>query len=174
MAYEDSDYTFMIAIMHCPNRTILVLKLTSVVEIQALCCAIGRHCSIALFDVGCQYSLTEAPQRFWPHGRDRRRSLTLTFWNSPCWLSCECCNNVLSSFWSPLLAIDWAWLPRGMCVNWNELQYLACATASHNRGCNAAMNGTWEHSKMISDLPNIYIAIMVLTWCVMIGTNCHT
>ena len=36
MAYEDSDYTFMIAIMHCPNRTILVLKLTLVVEIQAL------------------------------------------------------------------------------------------------------------------------------------------
>ena len=25
--------------------------------------------------------------------------------NSPCWLNCECCNNVLSSFWSPLLAI---------------------------------------------------------------------
>ena len=40
MAYEDSDYTFMIAIMHCPNRTILVLKLTLVVEIQVflLCC----------------------------------------------------------------------------------------------------------------------------------------
>ena len=36
MAYEDSDYTFMIAIMHCPNRTILVLKLTLVVEIQAI------------------------------------------------------------------------------------------------------------------------------------------
>ena len=36
MAYEDSDYTFMIDIMHCPNRTILVLKLTLVVEIQAL------------------------------------------------------------------------------------------------------------------------------------------
>ena len=36
MAYKDSDYTFMIAIMHCPKRTILVLKLTSVVEIQAL------------------------------------------------------------------------------------------------------------------------------------------
>ena len=31
MAYEDSDYTFMIAIMHCPNRTILELKLTLVV-----------------------------------------------------------------------------------------------------------------------------------------------
>ena len=26
-----------------------------------------------------------------------------------------------------------SWLPRGMCVNWNELQYLACATASRNR-----------------------------------------
>ena len=36
MAYEDSEYTFMITIMHCPNRTILVLKLTLVVEIQAL------------------------------------------------------------------------------------------------------------------------------------------
>ena len=36
MAYEDSDYTFMIAIMHCPRRTILVLTLTLVVEIQAL------------------------------------------------------------------------------------------------------------------------------------------
>ena len=36
MAYEDSDYTFMNAIMHCPNHTILVLKLTLVVEIQAL------------------------------------------------------------------------------------------------------------------------------------------
>ena len=36
MAYEDSDYTIMIAIMHCPNRTILVLKLTLVVEIQAI------------------------------------------------------------------------------------------------------------------------------------------
>ena len=42
------------------------------------------------------------------HGRDRCRSLTLACQNSPCWLSCECCNNVLSSFWSPLLAIDWS------------------------------------------------------------------
>ena len=25
-----------------------------------------------------------------------------------------------------------------MCINWNELQYLACATASRNRGCNVA------------------------------------
>ena len=43
-----------------------------------------------------------------------------------------------------MLAIDW--LPRGMCVNWNELQYLlACATASRNQVCNAAMNGFIRH-----------------------------
>ena len=36
MACKDSDYTVVIAIMHCPHRTILVLKLTFVVEIQAL------------------------------------------------------------------------------------------------------------------------------------------
>ena len=36
MAYTDSDYTVLIATMQQPNRTILVLKLTMVVEIQAL------------------------------------------------------------------------------------------------------------------------------------------
>ena len=36
MAYRDSDYTVVIATMQLPNRTILVLKLTMVVEIQAL------------------------------------------------------------------------------------------------------------------------------------------
>ena len=68
MAYEDSDYIFMIAIMHCPNRTILVLKLTLVVDrdTSAFCCAVGRRHSggsIALFDVGCQYTkiLTTQP-----------------------------------------------------------------------------------------------------------------
>ena len=38
MAYRDSDYTVVIATMQLPNRTILVLKLTLVVEIQALSC----------------------------------------------------------------------------------------------------------------------------------------
>ena len=32
-ACKDSDYTVVIAIMDCPHRTILVLKLTLVVEI---------------------------------------------------------------------------------------------------------------------------------------------
>ena len=52
MAYEDSEYTFMIAIMHRPNCTILVLKLTLVVEIQAL---LSFRRPPLLFDVGCQY-----------------------------------------------------------------------------------------------------------------------
>ena len=40
MAYKDSDYTVVIATMQKPNRTILVLKFSMVVEIQALllCC----------------------------------------------------------------------------------------------------------------------------------------
>ena len=36
MAYRDSDYTIVIATMQLPKRTILVLKLTLVVEIQTL------------------------------------------------------------------------------------------------------------------------------------------
>ena len=36
MACKDSDNTVVIAIMHCPHRTISVLKLNLVVEMQAL------------------------------------------------------------------------------------------------------------------------------------------
>ena len=39
-------------------------------------------------------------------------------------------------FWPPLIAIDCAWLPRGMCVNWNQLRYSSCAAASRSRRCN--------------------------------------
>ena len=45
MACKDSDYTVVIAIMHCPHRTILVLKLTLVLEIQAL---LSRHVAVAI------------------------------------------------------------------------------------------------------------------------------
>ena len=128
LAYKDSDYTFMIAIMHCPNCTILVLKLTSVVGYKRFCCAVGRHCSIAPFDVGCQYRLTKAPQRFSPHSRDCCRSLTLTCRNSPCWRSCEHCIKFLSSLRTPLPTRTWS--SRDMCVNWNEpMQCVACATS---------------------------------------------
>ena len=36
MACKDYDYTVVIAILHCPHRTILVLKLSWVVETEAL------------------------------------------------------------------------------------------------------------------------------------------
>ena len=123
MAYKDSDYTVVITIMQWPKRTILVLKLTLVVEIQALLSRRGRHCSCNLSDFGGSTVLSRGTRRFWPHGRDRCRSLTLTCQNSPCWQSCKCCNNFVSSLRPPLLAIDRAWLPRGMCVNWNYLRY---------------------------------------------------
>ena len=50
------------------------------------------------------------------------RSLTLTCRNSPCCLSCERCIGCHCSR---------SWLPRGICVNWNVLQYLDRAMASH-------------------------------------------
>ena len=53
MAHKDSDFTVVIAIMHCPHRTILVLKLTLVVEIWS---RRGRHCSSALSDFRWQYA----------------------------------------------------------------------------------------------------------------------
>ena len=55
MACKDSDYTVVIAIMHCPHHTILVLKLTLVLEIQALLSRRGHHCSIALSNFWWQY-----------------------------------------------------------------------------------------------------------------------
>ena len=30
-------------------------------------------------------------------------------------------------------SIDWAWSSRDMCVNWNELQYLGCASSEYDR-----------------------------------------
>ena len=55
MACKDSDYTVVIAIMHCPHRIILVLKLTLVLEIQVLLSRRGRHCSSILSDFRWQY-----------------------------------------------------------------------------------------------------------------------
>ena len=75
----------------------------------------ARFCGIVSIQPVASTTRMKGPQRFWPHGSDCSRSLTLTWTNSPCWRSCECCNNFLSSLWPPLLAIDWAWLPRGMC-----------------------------------------------------------
>ena len=53
------------------------------------------------------------------------RSLTLTCRNSPCCLSCECCIGCSRS------TERGCHVAPGICVNWNVLQYLDCATASH-------------------------------------------
>ena len=53
--------------------------------------------------------LRKGTRRFWPHGRDRCRSLTLTCRTSPCWLSCECWNNVLSSLGCHRLSVVAMW-----------------------------------------------------------------
>ena len=97
MAYEDSDYTFMIAIMHCPNRTILELKLTLVLEIWALLSRRGRFC-LAVDAIARALSPTSG-------GRSFCRSLTLTCQNSPCWRSCERCITSFLSSRSPWAAI---------------------------------------------------------------------
>jgi len=43
---------------------ILVLTLTLVQELWALCLAVGHHCSSTRFNFCWQYS---SPERFWPH-----------------------------------------------------------------------------------------------------------
>ena len=133
LAYRDSDYTAVIAIMPWPECKKLVLKLTLVVEIWALLSAIARALSSTS---GGSTVPRKGTRRFRPHGRDRWRSLTLYTPKL----------TVLAKLWVLLMSClrrhcsrsTWAWLPRGVCVNWNELRYLACATASRNRGCNAA------------------------------------
>ena len=55
LAYRNSDYATVIAIMPWPECKTLVVKLTLVVEIWALLSRRGRHCSSALFDFRWQY-----------------------------------------------------------------------------------------------------------------------
>ena len=64
------------------------------------------------------------PHKDSDHSCDRCRSLTLTCQNSPCWRSCERCNNFLSSLWLPLLiwSTDW-WqcVLVGTCLNYQRV-----------------------------------------------------
>ena len=55
LAYRNSAYTAVIAIMPWPECKKLVLKLTLVVEMWALLSRRGRHCSSALYDFRWQY-----------------------------------------------------------------------------------------------------------------------
>ena len=58
----------------------------------------------------------KGPRRFCPHRCDRCHALMLTCQNSPLWQHCECCINVLSSFWLPWLARTWTIEQRGFHV----------------------------------------------------------
>ena len=91
--------------------------------------------------------LRKGIRRFWPHGRDRCRSLTLTCQNSPCWLSCECCNNVCLPFGRHCSRLT----ERGCNVACALIgTNLACATASRSR----RFNGYQEcgcHSQIITN-----------------------
>jgi len=49
-------------------------------------------------------ALSKGPRTFCPHRSDCCRAPMLMCQNSSLWQRCECCNNVLSSFWPP-----WAW-----------------------------------------------------------------
>ena len=56
------------------------------------------------------------PNGFWPHSRDRCRSLTLTWQNSPCWRSCERCNKFTAITDLIDRSIDRAYGPHVTCV----------------------------------------------------------
>ena len=94
---------------------VVVLKLTLVVEMRALfvmpSAAVARSLSSTL-------DASAVSRR--PHGDcDHTAVIAVVRW---CWQAGahragEVVGDVVSSLWSPLLAIDWAWLPRGMCVD---------------------------------------------------------
>ena len=174
MACKDSDYTVVIAIMHCPHCTILVLKLTLVVRYKRFCSAIGHHRSIALFEVRRQYSSYEGPTKI----------LTTQVWSLSFTDAHMPKLTVLAKLW---VAVIMSCLPFGRhCSRSTERGcHVACALIGTN--CNVRYGESqpglqrgyeWFYSVLESTLNNfwssLYIAIMVLTSCVIIGTNCHT
>ena len=75
-------------------------------------------------------ALRKGPRRFCPHCSNCCSALMLTCRNSPLWQRCECCNNVLSSFWLPWLAQTSTISRRGL--------HMTCALirTSHKLACN--------------------------------------
>ena len=101
------------------KRTIIVQKLTLVVELWALLSPRAPHRLSARSVIG-SVALRKGPRRFCPHRSDRCCALMLTCRNSPLRQLCECCNHVLSSSWPPWLDQFNSVSSRDMCVNWNE------------------------------------------------------
>jgi len=98
MAYRDSDYTIVIAVMRLPKLIILVLKLTLVLELGVLL----SSCRLPLLEHSLQLSLAVQLSGKAHKGYECCRAVTLRGQNSPWWRSCESCNNFWSSFWLPL------------------------------------------------------------------------
>jgi len=92
MAYEDSDYTSVIAVMCWPKHTHLGAGvLWSFHRLPLLKCSLRLSLAVAT-------ALKKVPWRFWLHCHDYCRAVTLTCRNSPWWWSYECCNKTLLSF----------------------------------------------------------------------------
>ena len=132
-----STNTTVIIIVHLPKCTILVLKLTLVMEIQVLLSCRRPPLWVLSSTFVASASLTKGLQRFWPLSCDRCRSLTFTFRNSLCWWSCEHCNNFLSSLWTPLptlrMTLKWhaRWLEWAVILSLRLVHYQRVTT-----GCN--------------------------------------
>ena len=107
--------------MQWHKRTIIVQKLTLVVELWALVSPLSAIAQAHDPTVIGSIAPRKGPHRFCPHRSDHCHALMLTCRNSPSWQHCERCNNVLSSFWPPWLDHNWTvWSSCEMCVNWNE------------------------------------------------------
>ena len=131
MAYKDSDYTVVIAIMQWHKRKIIVSKLTLVVEIQALLSCRRpplldrslRHWLPVQSYEGPTKILTVVAIVHWRlHANSHRAGEALSTEISSCLtFGCHC--------WLDIAIDDWAWSSRDMCINWNKLQYLSCVSS---------------------------------------------
>ena len=84
--------------MQWHKRTIIVQKLTLVVELWALLSPHVCHRSSARSTVIGSVALRKGLRSFCPHCSDRCRVLMLTCRNSPLWKRCEDCNKVVFVF----------------------------------------------------------------------------
>ena len=104
--------------MQWHKRTIIVQKLTLVVELWAFCLPISANAWAHDPTVIGSVALRKGPRRLCPHRSDHCRALMLTY---PC-------GNAVNAVKMFGLCLGHhgsinltAWSSRGMCVNWNEL-----------------------------------------------------
>ena len=91
-------YTAVIAIMHSPVRKNFGAEThLGGGDVSAFCLAAERSLRLPL----AVQPLRKGTRSFWPHGRDRWRSLALTCRNASCWRSCERCNEAAIALHGP-------------------------------------------------------------------------